>query len=217
MTSFESLKTDKVDNALMAEYEAAFRDLLDKPVRLLEIGIFRGGSLQLWDSLFRHPQARIVGIDLRLPPLQCSARVVTYECDQNDTDGLLRIARDHGPFNIVIDDGAHLLRETRNCFEVLYEHLVPGGYYAIEDWAVGYWKDQLPEYQGMVEFITKIIQDVPALNIGRMRIVANPGCLALFQKGVVPFREWPVPPGTSAADAYYEETVARDREQATGG
>ena len=217
MTQFEAFKTDKIDNGLMVEYESVFRHLLDQPVRLLEIGIFRGGSLQLWDSLFRHPAAQLIGLDLRLPPLHCSPRVVAYECDQNDTEGLLRVARDHGPFHIVIDDGAHMLTETRNCFETLFPHLVPGGYYAIEDWAVGYWQEKLPEYRGMVEFITGIVQNVPALNIGQFRIAANPGCVALFQKSVVSFQDKIVPPGTSTAEAYYRATVARDQEEAGGG
>jgi len=217
MTPFEAQKTDKVDNGLMAEYESAFRNLLDQPVRLLEIGIFRGGSLQLWDTLFRHPAARIIGIDLRTPPLQCSPRVITYECDQNDTEGLQRIAREHGPFHIVIDDGAHMARETRNCFDTLFPHVYPGGFYAIEDWAVGYWEDKLPEYRGMVKFVTDVVHNVPALGIGEFRILAGPGCVALFQKSAIPFKDMIVPPGASSAEAFYEVTVARDREAAGDG
>jgi hypothetical protein len=214
--TFEPDKTDKIENRLLDEYQIAFRDLFDKPIRLLEIGIFRGGSLQLWDTVFRHPETRIVGIDLRIPPLKCSPRVVASVCDQNDTEGLRRIAKEHGPFHVIIDDGAHMARETRNCFDTLFGEVVPGGFYGIEDWAVGYWPDQLPEYRGMVEFVTELVQRVPSLNIGGVRITVGPGCLALFQKSVVPFAEKVVPPGLRAAEQYYKERVARDHEESAG-
>lgn len=206
-------QTDKISNGLMDEYESAFRGLLNRPVRLLEIGIYQGGSLRYWDTLFENPETRIIGVDRRIPKMKCSSRVITYECDQNDTEGLLRIAKDHGPFHIVIDDASHLSKETRNCFDTLFPHVVPGGSYAIEDWAVGYWSDQLPEYRGMVEVVTEIILDAPKLGIGGYRIVAGTGCLALFQKDTVSFQDRQVPPGIGAAEQQYRETVEVDRER----
>jgi cephalosporin hydroxylase len=200
--------TDKISNGLMDEYEKAFRRWTHQPIALLEIGIYRGGSVRYWDAFFRHPGTKIVGIDRRIPEMKCSPRVITYVCDQNDREGLLKIARDQGPFHVIIDDASHMSRETRTCFDTLYPHLVPGGFYALEDWAVGYWSDQLPEYAGMIEVVTGIIQDAPKLNIGAYRVIAETGCLALFQKDVVPFRDKPVPPGLDTAEKHYSETVA---------
>ena len=42
-------------------YERHFRDFVDKPVTFLEIGVGRGGSLQMWKRHFG-PHARIVGM-----------------------------------------------------------------------------------------------------------------------------------------------------------
>jgi len=133
--------TDKVENGFVEAYRSLFQDLTDRPIRLLEVGIFKGGSLLLWDMLFRHPQARFVGLDLTLPNIQLPSRASVYACDQNDSERLKAIALEHGPFDVVIDDGAHHTRETRNCFDVLFDHVDPGGYYVIEDWVVGYWSD----------------------------------------------------------------------------
>lgn len=189
--------TDKVQNGFVDAYRSLFQDLLDRPVRLLEIGIFNGGSLLLWDWLFQNPQARIIGIDLTLPAIELPERVSMFSCDQNDSEGLKRIAQEHGPFDVVIDDGSHYALETRNCFNVLIDHICPGGYYVIEDWCVGYWSDMhksgvlpstfreiyRPEFDGMVKVITDIMENAIRFQLRGLNIqVADKKCLACFQK-----------------------------------
>ena len=176
--------TDKVENGFVEAYRSLFQDLTDRPIRLLEVGIFKGGSLLLWDMLFRHPQARFFGVDRYLPDIQLPPRVSVYSCDQNDSEGLTTIARVHGPFDVVIDDGAHHTRATRNCFDVLFDHVGPGGYYVIEDWVVGYWSDMRsmgvfpptfenmyrPEYDGMVRLISEIMENAIRLQVRGLNI-----------------------------------------------
>ncbi len=189
--------TDKVQNGFVDAYRSQFQDLVDQPVRLLEIGIFKGGSLLLWDLLFQHPQARIIGIDLALPDIELPERVSMYPCDQNDSEGLKTIAQEHGPFDVVIDDCSHYAQETRNCFNVLIDHICPGGYYVIEDWCVGYWSDMQksgilpstfkemyrPEFDGMVKVITDIMENAIRLQLRGLNIqVVDKKCLACFQK-----------------------------------
>ena len=189
--------TDKVENDFVDAYRSLFQDLLDQPVRLLEIGIFKGGSLLLWDLLFRHQQTRIIGIDLALPDIELPERVSMYPCDQNDSEGLRRIAREHGPFDVVVDDGSHYAQETRNCFNVLFDHVGPGGYYVIEDWCVGYWSDMQksgilpstfkkmhrPEFDGMAKVITDIMENAIPLRVHGLNIqVVDKKCFACFQK-----------------------------------
>ena len=189
--------TDKVQNGFVDTYRSLFQGLMDQPVRLLEIGVFKGGSLLLWDLLFQHPQARIIGIDMALPDIELPERVSMVPCDQNDSEGLKTIAREHGPFDIVIDDGSHYARETRNTFNVLIGHVCPGGYYVIEDWCVGYWSDMqksgiLPpafkkihrrEFDGMAKVITDIMENAIRWQIRGLNIqVEDKQCFACFQK-----------------------------------
>ena len=48
-------------------------------------------------------------------------------------------------FNIIIDDASHIAEATAATFKTLfYDHLQPGGFYAIEDWGTGYW-DSWPD------------------------------------------------------------------------
>jgi hypothetical protein len=44
-------------------YEKHFRPLTEKPIKLLEIGVLNGGSLEMWRKYF-HPDSTIVGIDI---------------------------------------------------------------------------------------------------------------------------------------------------------
>ena len=44
-------------------YERHFSRFRDRPIRMLEIGVFRGGSLRMWKQFF-HPDSIIVGIDI---------------------------------------------------------------------------------------------------------------------------------------------------------
>ena len=176
--------SDKFQHGLMSEYLAILEPLQHKPIRLLEIGIFKGGSLHFWSQYFKHPETTIVGLDIEPPTAKFGDNVTVYRCDQNDSAALRKIADQHGPFDLIIDDGANFQRETENCFRVLFDLMRPGGYYVIEDWDAGYWKNQ-PAYAGMVELITGIIQNVPDLKIEAFKILLAAGkAMAFFRRGV---------------------------------
>jgi SAM-dependent methyltransferase len=134
--------TDKAEHAhYLRNYEEHFQSLHDKDVKLLELGVFKGGSLLLWRDYF--PRGTIVGLDLnRVDLADESGRIRLYQGGQEDTDLLDRIAHESAPegFDIIIDDCSHIGELTRLSFWHLFNnHLKPGGVYVIEDWATGYW------------------------------------------------------------------------------
>lgn len=109
-------------------YESLFQSLRDKPVRLLEIGVCSGGSLKVWEDYFTHPDAEFVGVDL-------TTQNICYTFD-NRTKVLIQDAtRDppDGLFDIIIDDGSHVLGDQLGAIHVLSSHLKPDGVYIIED------------------------------------------------------------------------------------
>jgi cephalosporin hydroxylase len=184
--------TDKVATGLLAEYQTRFAHLCDRPVKLLELGIARGGSLLFWAYYFRARETRIVGVDRKLPKTPLPASITMECCDQMDRTGLSALATAHGPFDIVVDDASHRTRETRRSFEVLWPHVAVGGTYVIEDWAVGYWPKKrryLPRlpargYRGMVQVVTGIVERVPALQIESFEVLLAPHkAMAFFRKG----------------------------------
>ena len=134
--------TDKAEHThYLRRYEEYFRPLLDKPVRLLELGIYKGGSLLLWRDYF--PRGVIVGLDLNPVTLDDpTGRIRVYQGMQQDTALLDRIAEETAPegFDVIIDDCSHIGELTRLSFWHLFDnHLKPGGLFVIEDWSCSYW------------------------------------------------------------------------------
>lgn len=48
------------------------------------------------------------------------------------------MALEHGPFDVVIDDGSHRCAHVIASFEALFPHVTPDGIYAIEDLQTSY-------------------------------------------------------------------------------
>jgi SAM-dependent methyltransferase len=133
--------TDK-EEPYLRRYERYFAPLREREVRLLEIGVLRGGSLLLWRDYFQ--RAVMAGLDKDSVELDDpSGRIRLFQGDQSDTDLLTRIATEVAPdgFDVVIDDASHIASPTRAGFWHIFDnHLKPGGVYVIEDWGTGYWK-----------------------------------------------------------------------------
>jgi methyltransferase family protein len=120
-------------------YDRHFSPFRDKNVKLLEIGVFQGGSLELWREYFG-PRAAIFGID-KNP--ECAHRVDAPNQvrigSQADPAFLRSVAAELGGPDIVIDDGSHIGRHQRASFFTLFPLLSEGGLYVIEDIHTSYW------------------------------------------------------------------------------
>lgn len=111
-------------------YEKHFAKYVGTAVRVLEIGIDHGGSLQMWKEYFGS-QSRIVGVDINPDTQFEEDQIETYCYDQYDPS-----LADLGPFDIVIDDGSHICAHQ----SITFRHLWPQtkGVYLIEDCHNGY-------------------------------------------------------------------------------
>lgn len=122
-------------------YHRFFSEWRDRPLRLLEIGVSRGGSLQMWREYF--PKATIFGVDVNPETLQWNGRI--RDCsvtlvDQGSPEALQAfVAGTGGNFDLVVEDGGHLMHQQISSFNVLFPHVVPGGAYALEDYGTSYW------------------------------------------------------------------------------
>ncbi|GDY32014.1 hypothetical protein GTS_36470 [Gandjariella thermophila] len=130
-------------------YERHFGGLRHERLRILEIGIggfegrsTGGGSLLMWRRYF--PRAVVFGMDIFDKSGLDQPRIKTLRGDQNNADWLTGIAREYGPFDIIIDDGSHINEHVLHSFSVLFEHLRTGGTYVIEDM----WTSYCPGYGG---------------------------------------------------------------------
>ena len=126
--------TDKLTSGYLELYLAR----VDRPRRILEVGVQSGGSLLLWCDVWPDVE-RVVGVDLQLPEGLRHPKVDLFQADQADTEELDRIARQTGPFDLIIDDASHVGVSSWSTFRALWPHVRDDGIYAVEDWGTGYW------------------------------------------------------------------------------
>jgi hypothetical protein len=139
---------------MMKQYAAFWRSRADfRPKRILELGIFDGGSLAFWFELFR-PE-KLVGLDIQkrgdspyfqryaADPTRAGKVKTFWKTDQTDRRRLREIVAQEfgGTLDLVIDDASHMYKQTKSSFETLFPLVRPGGLYIIEDWSWGCWSN----------------------------------------------------------------------------
>ncbi len=110
-----------------------------RAARILEIGVYRAGGLQMWQHYFG-PDATIVGADVDLAARRAAGDAFVVEIgDQENPDFLRYLSEKHGPFDVVIDDGGHTMRQQIVTAETLFPLLADDGVLLIEDTHTSYW------------------------------------------------------------------------------
>ena len=111
---------------------------------VIEIGVWNGGSLQMWHHYFG-PGTRVIGIDVNPQALQFKDEMTEILIgDQADRRFLADIRKRVPHVDIVIDDGGHTMTQQITTFEELYSHVQPNGIYLCEDMHTSLW----PEFGG---------------------------------------------------------------------
>ena len=121
-------------------YDRHFSRYRGTDVHLLEIGVYQGGSLQMWKDYFG-PKARIFGVDINPACKQFEEEGVRiFIGDQADREFLRFLVREVPRIDILIDDGGHTMRQQINTFEELFPHVHERGIYLCEDTHTSYWR-----------------------------------------------------------------------------
>lgn len=124
--------TDKYQHGFLPFYGKFFSPLREEPIRLLEVGIFGGGSLRMWSEYFE--KATIVGCDIKTETFVTGPRISCEQLDQSSRESLDGFAKMHPHgFDIIIDDGSHVVEHQQLTFAKLFPLLRDGGMYVIED------------------------------------------------------------------------------------
>lgn len=122
-------------------YDRYFSKYRNKEVNILEIGLWQGGSLQMWKDYFG-PKAKIYGIDI-------DPRCKVYEEEnvkiligsQSDRAFLKGVRKQIPKVDILIDDGGHTMQQQIITYEELYGHVKDDGIYLCEDVHTSYWSE----------------------------------------------------------------------------
>jgi len=133
--------TDK-GSSYLYNYEKFFDKFRNKKISLLELGVYKGGSLLMWSKYFK--KGNIVGVDINDVDIKLPVNVKMEKGDQRDKEFLETITNKYTErgFDIIIDDASHFGNFTEASFLICFKNLLKsGGIYVIEDWGTGYWED----------------------------------------------------------------------------
>jgi hypothetical protein len=146
-------------------YEKHFSPWRNKTVTVLEIGIFKGGSLGMWRRFFG-PLSTIIGIDIDPSCKQYQADGVHVRIgDQSDQSFLQSIIDEFGVIDVVIDDGSHHMDHVGKTFQFLYPLVSKNGHYVIEDLHTAYFEEYgggINSDKSFINYSKKLIDDLNA-------------------------------------------------------
>lgn len=131
--------TDKVGHGYLPFYEKYMKPLREKPLKILEIGVWTGASHQMWNDYF--PNAQIYGIDnfvtngaiLSIHKLESIIKFAV--ADQGSRFALEEAMKIFGntDFDVIVDDGGHKMNQQQVSLGFLFPYLKSNGLYFIED------------------------------------------------------------------------------------
>lgn len=151
------------------QYESEFQNYRDgRSIRLLEIGVQNGGSLQCWAKYFG-ASSEVVGIDIdaKTSFLEYEGSIKNFVGDATNPDWLKLFRDKETDFDIIIDDGSHVNKDIIDTFILLFEKIKPGGVYVCEDLHACYWKSHrggLPSDPNVTSAIAFFKEIVDSLN-----------------------------------------------------
>ena len=120
-------------------YDRHFKKYKDKDVVLLEVGVSRGGSLQMWSDYFGQG-SKFFGIDIdpRCKEFE-NENTKIFIGSQSDRKFLNYVKDNIPPVDILIDDGGHYMNQQIILFEELFGYVKKNGVYLCEDTHSSYW------------------------------------------------------------------------------
>ncbi|NBE08988.1 class I SAM-dependent methyltransferase [Paragemmobacter ruber] len=137
-------------------YDRYFGRYRGQPVRFLELGVSRGGSLQIWRN-YLGPEAILFGIDIEPNCAEFDGLAGRVRIgSQDDPDFLRQVVEEMGGVDVVLDDGSHVMDHIRSSLMTLFPHLSDGGLYVIEDLHTAYW----PGYGGGRDVAGNFFNDI---------------------------------------------------------
>jgi len=122
-------------------YERHFSAWRGRSVVFWEIGVFKGGSLQMFQRYFG-PMAKIIGIDID-STAKCHEEpgIFVRIGSQSDAQFLDSVIKEFGLPDVVLDDGSHVMSDLWATFSHLYPEMAKNSVYFVEDLHTCYWEE----------------------------------------------------------------------------
>jgi Methyltransferase domain len=143
-------------------YHRHFAKFVGRDVHLVEIGVYSGGSLEMWKS-YLGPHAKIHGVDIEEAcRVYDDGQTRIHIGDQADRSFWRQFRQDVPQLDIVVDDGGHTPEQQIVTLEELLPHLRPGGVFLCED-ADGVHNEFLAYAAGLVNHFNMVDHKTGAL------------------------------------------------------
>ena len=115
-------------------YEKHFNNFKNEKINFFEIGTWEGASLASFSKYFNN--ANLYGLDRNFKFKYKSKRINFYYCDTTNKKDLKKISNKIGKkkFQVIIDDGSHLLNDIIHNLKFFLDFVDNKGYYVIEDY-----------------------------------------------------------------------------------
>lgn len=113
-------------------YHSFFEERIEQTKWVMEIGVLNNSSLRMWEDYF--PNATIVGVDNQEKFQYEEDRVKIFLADQGDNEQLLNVIKGTTTsYDIIIDDGSHLIDHQMTTLGFLFPYVKDGGIFVLED------------------------------------------------------------------------------------
>lgn len=125
-------------------YEHYFESKRAHTLNFLEIGFYKGASARMWEAYFPYASLHFIDINaqaFKLHGQNLSSRCHLHIINQSNKSELYNFAKKVGSqFDIIIDDGSHIVGHQIISFVALFPFLKSNGIYIIEDLHTSYWQ-----------------------------------------------------------------------------
>jgi len=164
-------------------YHRHLQKFTGKEVHVLEVGVYSGGSLEMWREYFG-PKCRVYGVDIRE---DCKAleddQTRIFIGDQADRRFWRQVKQEVPNLDVLIDDGGHLPEQQIVTLEEMLPHLRRGGVFVCEDLT--------GEMNGFAAFVRGlgVNLDSCALTFGRGKELSSP--VTKFQSDIHSIHSYP--------------------------
>jgi SAM-dependent methyltransferase len=163
-------------------YERHLSKFVGKAPKILEIGVLGGGSIELWLKYFGEG-TQVIGIDIdpRCLEYKYDGNAQVIMGDQNSPEFWDEFLDKHTGFDIIIDDGSHIMEHQVLTLQKTFPHLKEGGVYICEDTHTSYWPRWNGEYDKKGTFLdySKYLSDI--MNQQHFQQKMEPAVLKTFE------------------------------------
>ncbi|MDC0480052.1 class I SAM-dependent methyltransferase [Candidatus Marinimicrobia bacterium] len=150
-------------------YESHLSKYRNKSPKILEIGVYHGGSLKMWKEYFGEG-TKIFGVDINPNSKQAESKDIQIIIgDQKNRKFLKKLKKRIGLVDILIEDGGHTMEQQITTLQELYQMVDTPGTILIEDVHTSYWKEYGGGFRKKGTFIQYSKDLVDSLNENHIR------------------------------------------------